>query len=280
MTSNVQDSELRTLGALIDDRLRKRGLKAKDVAARAEINETTFSAIRRGRRRVSKEMVEVIANALGTTPAEREQDINEFLVAAGYAPRKLPKRRPVVIELLNQQALLEIESSMQSGRHVWVFSRGLIETFQESFFTVVCRNLTRKVAYTYFFHHSNALDWVKLIEKLSAQPNVLSTLELLKGFVLPDESFRSKDLNLFECIYDAESKDSFQVFRTSREVEGEYHYREENKQEAIEIKDYLTEIKRAAVGNDEPPCTVEKYLSKAYSLDLATVIRKSKKNQS
>jgi transcriptional regulator with XRE-family HTH domain len=262
-----KESELVGVGDLISARLKERGLQANEVARRANIHETTLSAVRKGRRKVSRKMAESIAKALSESPQEEERDVNEFLVAAGFAPRKLSKSRPVVIELLNQQALLDIEMSMQAGQHVWIFSRGLIETFQESFFSVVCKNLSKGVSYTYFFHYSNALDWVKLLDKLRAYSLPSG---LLRGFVLPDESFRSKDVNLFECIYDAESKELFRVFRTSREVKGEYLYREENRQEAIEIRDYLTEIKQAATGNDETPCAVESHLKKTYGPDVAT----------
>src|SRR5437763_4911725 len=115
---------------------------------------------------------------------------------------------------------------MQKGQQVWVFSPGLIETFQKRFFNVVCTNLEKGVAYTYFFHHSNDLHW-GIFHKQLRENHVSFKLEHLKGFVLPDESFRTKDPNLFECIYDAGSEESFRVFRTSREVQDEHMYREE-----------------------------------------------------
>lgn len=279
----LKDRRARILGELINDRLHRRGLKAKDVAHRANLHESTFSAIRKGTRGVSRQMVESIARALNTNREEAEQDVNEFLMAAGFVPQSLSKRRPVVIELLNKEGLLEIEASMKQGepKHVWVFSPGLIETFQKDFFKVVCDNLQQGVSYTYFFHYANALHWGIFLQELLR--GGLNPGEHLKGFVLTDESFRSRDANLFECIYDAQSDGSFKVFRTSREVKGEFLYREENREDATEFRDYLMGIKRAAnrKGQDQPPCPIETYLRETYGPDVADKLikRSSKKTK-
>jgi len=263
---------------LINDRLVKLGLKANEIAKRANIHETTFSAIRTGRRRPSREIAEAIAKALTENPEEEEQEVNHFLVAAGFVPSMFAKKRAVVIELLTQEALLEEESKMERGQQVWVFCPGLIEIFQKKFFNVVCRNLGKGVSYTYFIHRNNHLHWGMLHNQLQ-QNKVLSKPEQLNGFVLSEESFRSEDLNFFECIYRAESDQLFRVFRTSREIQDDYMYREEKRQDAVEMRNYLKRMKEVAKDKQDPPCTIENYW-KTFGKDFEKMMKGSLRKNS
>src|SRR5258708_4427408 len=239
---------------------RSRRLNAKDIAKAAGIDESTLSLLRTGDRRPSKDVAERLARALNIDHAKLDRDIQEVLTAAGYVPEsQSPGSKPEIILLYDRKTLLSIERSVSEGQSVWVFCRGLLETSFLDFYETVRENLKKGVAYTYFLHPENDVDFVKLKRMLDRDRMRFKDIRC-SGIAVPEAAFQFRDLGFFECVYSPEDKKRLRVFRTSLETEGEHLYREISEPESLEFVDYLRQMKDIAEAGrtrSEPPVCVE-----------------------
>jgi transcriptional regulator with XRE-family HTH domain len=266
--------EASSFSKLLNGRLqlaRLQHLKAKDIAGRAGIDESTLSLIRKGDRRPSKRVAERLARALNADESKLDKEIQEFLTSAGYAPEaKSPGSKPEIILLYDKKTLLDIEKEVTKGQSIWVFCRGLLETSFLDFYETVRQNLGKGVAYTYFLHRENDVDFIKL-KRMLERDNLRFKNLRCSGILLPDAAFQFRDPGFFECAYNAEDRKDVRVFRTSLETEGAHRYREVSGQEAVEFVDYLEQMKSIAEtsrSRSEPPVPVGAWLKKNSGIDL------------
>ena len=246
-------------------------LKAKDIARKARINESTLSLLRKGNRRPSMQVAERLARALNSDKASLDKEMQEFVTSAGYAPiSKKPGSKPEIILLYDRKTLLAIEKTVAKGHSVWIFCRGLLETSFLDFYETVRDNLKKGVSYTYFLHRENDVDFVKLKRMLERDHLRFENL-CCSGILVPDAAFQFKDPSFFQCVYSVESNGNCRVFRTSLETEGEHRYREITGPEAAQFVEYLKEMKKIAETNGsrkETPVKVEVWLKQYSSIDL------------
>jgi transcriptional regulator with XRE-family HTH domain len=232
---------------LIDSRLkqiRQRGRTARQVAAEAKMNETTLSMIRNGNRRVTQDVAKRLARALALDPEEESKLARQLLMSAGYLPANIAEGRVIAVsELWEPSELDHLFADLAESDQVWVFSRSISESHSDSEYITLRDSLKRSVGFSYFIDRANALDYLKIMDRLQNDTIPTSSLRCV---VLPDAAFHYADTSFCQRLYRAGSDDGLRAFRSSREIAGKYLYRELSASDAKELRNYLSEMSSLA----------------------------------
>lgn len=110
--------------------------------------------------------------------------------------------------------------------------------------------------------------------------------DLLRAFILSPDAFRNEDSKFVECIYRPEDEINRRVFRTVRQIEGDYQYlyQELRRPDADDVYIYLNNIQETAKNQNREstdlPCPIMNYLTTDFLNDLINQIAQNTQTSS
>jgi len=195
-------------------------------------------------------MIDRLAQAFAETvdnPDEVENTKAELLFAAGYNPAPTVARRKELVDVLEREAELAEERTVQAGQEIWIYSRMLLETDLTSVFETVYSNLLAGIRYSFFIHPDHASDCVTFRWKLKNRlerdgkgPDVYN--EACEIIVIPPDAFMFADNRMCLIILAASDDSQLRCFKTRKQSSETIRFVELDRAEGIEYRDFLGDM--------------------------------------